>query len=69
MSFKSIITSRPEPEMEGSLEPILTHGSIPVKGSEVQSDIARYVTHEIENGPWLRTWDDETISEIRSALV
>jgi hypothetical protein len=64
-----LVTSRPEPDIKESLEPLLTIPSVSLGGSPVEADIKIHVRHELESDPNLKKWPPRLQIKIESTLV
>ena len=61
-------TSRPHPDIEDSLNPIVT-GKISLEENVVSSDIVRFVRDRLQNDAKLSKWSEDIRNEIENALT
>jgi hypothetical protein len=64
-----LAASRPEPDIEEALRPLLKIEPISIQGSQVASDIKLHITSQLARDSRLRKWPDEIKEEIESALT
>jgi len=64
-----LVTSRREPDIEESLEPLLTSPSISLQGSEVDWDIQSHILSVLATDSKLKKWSADIKQEIEMTLT
>ena len=62
-----LVTSRPEPDIEEMLMPLLTVQAISIQGSQVESDIKVHVASQLATDPKLKGWSSDLKAHIENA--
>lgn len=64
----ALVTSRPESDISAGLGPLANFKSIPIQGSQVDSDIGLYIKAQLAEDTKLKMWPEAVKAEIEETL-